>query len=289
MVLNPGAGGDEENLRQAVEERFSGVRFLKLDADGDLGASVREAVDEGRPVVAAGGDGTVSAVAQHLVETRGVLGVLPAGTRNHFARDLGVGDLRAALDAVAEGRPRRIDVGRVSGSCFVNNVGLGLYPEVVRERERSEDRVGRWPAAAAAALRVVRRARRLAGTIEVDGDARRLQAWMVFVGNNRFQTARGHVGARERLDEGILDVGLLLADPRGAGRSQIAWRTLRHRPWQTSRRLVRHTGGRVEVRLHGPARLLSRDGEVEGPTDHLVAEILPRALRVLAPGEGSVR
>jgi diacylglycerol kinase family enzyme len=250
----------------------------------DLAGAIGEAVSEGRIVVAAGGDGTVNAVAQQVVG-RSTMAVLPAGTLNHFARDLGVEDLDTAIDALKAGRVRAIDVGRIGDRYFVNNAGIGIYPEMVYERQRSEDRVGKWLASTGAALRVLRQTEPVVGAIEADGDARALFAWMVFFGNNRFGSTPARLAQRARMDEGVLDVGLLLAGPRGARRSSVAWRVLRSRPWQTSNRVVRRTARQVRVRLDGEPRHVTRDGETGDPVREIEAEIVPGALRVVAPRE----
>ena len=288
LVLNPGSGSaaDVGELAREARSRLGAVRSIEL-ASADLPGAVDEAVAEGRVVVAAGGDGTVNAVAQ-LVVGKGTLGVLPAGTLNHFARDLGVDDTAAAFDALAAGRTRTIDVGRLNGRrFFLNNVGIGLYPEMVYRRDRVGQRAGKWLAAAGAAVRLLRESRPVAGTIIADDDPRILFAWMVFVGNNRFGTAPGRIGQRERIDEGILDVGLFLAGPRGARRSSVAWRVLRSRPWETSTRVIRREARRVEVRLDGDPRRMSWDGEAGNRVRGMEAEIVPHGLRVVvAPEEG---
>lgn len=278
LIVNPASadGGLEARARSFLRD----LRTVSLRPDADVRSAIDEALSEGRVVVAAGGDGTVNAVAQHLVG-RGTLGVLPAGTLNHFARDVGIQDMDAALRALAAGKTTTVDVGRAGGRIFVNNAGMGLYPEVVKEREEREDRVGRWLAAPGAAGRVLRRARPLVGTIIADGDARALAAWMVFFGNNRFGTAPGRVATREHLDHGVLDVRVLTVGRRRA-RTALAWKVLRSRQWR-SRRLVRRDARRVEIRLDGPPRLVSRDGESGDPTNALDVEILPGALRVVTP------
>lgn len=283
LVLNPASGSasDGRELASQVASRLGDVRTIDLKND-DLAGAIAEAVTEDRVVVAAGGDGTVNAVTQHVVG-RGTMGVLPTGTLNHFARDLGVSDLDTALAVLEEGPTRSVDVGRLGERCFINNAGVGLYPELVYHRERAEDRVGKWLAAAAAALRVMRVSDPVTGTIEADGDARTLFAWMVFIGNNRFGSAPGRIGRRERLDEGVLDLGLFLAGPRGVRRSSVAWRVLRSRAWQTSRRVVRRDANRVNVRLDGEPRQVSWDGETGDRLREIDARIEPRALRVLAP------
>jgi diacylglycerol kinase family enzyme len=282
IVTNPGAGSlaDDEVVGRA-RERLPDAQTLELGRGVDLADAVAQAVSEGRVVVAAGGDGTVNSVVQHVVR-RGTLGVLPTGTLNHFARDLGLRDPDTALEALQRGEARSIDVGMANGTFFVNNAGLGLYPEGVRERERSEDRWGKLAASLGAAARLVRTARPLVGTIEADGDRRALFAWVVFVGNNRFGTVRGRLGARSRLDEALLDVGVVTAGRRALSRARAAWRLAKGKPWQT-RRLVRTEARRVLVRLEGPARPVSLDGEQGDPADSLEVGLVPGGLRVLVP------
>lgn len=255
--------------------------MLQLDPEVDLGDAVAQALSEDRVVVAAGGDGTVNSVAQHMVG-RGILGVLPLGTLNHFARDLGLRDPEAALDTLRRGEARSIDVGMANGAFFVNNAGLGLYPEGVRERERSGDRQGKVSASLGAASRLMRTATPLVGTIEADGDRRALFAWVVFVGNNRFGRVPGRLGVRTRLDEGVLDVAVVTAGRRAVSRAKAAWRLAKGRPWQ-ARRLVRTDARHVVVRLAEGPRPVSLDGEQGDPADSLEVRLEPGGLRVLVP------
>ena len=282
-MVNPGSGSGEEarDLERTLTDRLTDVRAVEL-SDPDLTAEVDRAVGEGRAVVAAGGDGTANAVAQHVVG-RGIMAVLPLGTLNHFGRDLGLRDIDHAIDVLKTGPVRRVDVGRVGDRFFLNNAGIGLYPEMVYRRDQAPDRTVKWLAAAGASIRVMRDSAPVTGTIEADGDQRALLAWMVFVGNNRFGTTPGRIGQRDRLDEGVLDVGLFLAGPRGSRRSSVAWRVFRSRPWQTSRRVVRRTARRVSVRLEGEPRQFSFDGETGEPVRAMDVEIVPGELRVVVP------
>jgi diacylglycerol kinase family enzyme len=286
-VVNPGSGSGEEarELERTLADRLTDVRSVEV-SDFDLSAEIDRAIGEDRAVVAAGGDGTANAVAQHVVG-RGVMAVLPLGTLNHFGRDLGLRDLDHAIDVLKTGEVRRVDVGRVGDRFFLNNTGIGLYPEMVYRREQASDRTAKWLAAAGASIRVMRDSAPVTGTIEADGDRRALLAWMVFVGNNRFGTTPGRIGQRERLDESVLDLGLFLAGPRGSRRSSVAWRVVRSRPWQTSRRVVRRTARRVSVRLAGEPRQFSFDGETGERVREMDVEIVPGELRVVAPpGDG---
>lgn len=276
IVSNPEAGSAEDGLAHRAADVLPEAERFHLGPEADLGAAVDEAVRDDRVVVAAGGDGTVSAVAQHLVG-RGTLAVLPTGTRNHFARDLGVADEETAIAALKDRRTEEIDVGRIGDRHFINNVAVGLYPQLVEERERDEEHIGRWPAMLRAAARVLREGEPVVGTISADGDARRLGAWIAFVGNNRFMTTPGRLGRRERLDEGVLDVRLLLVGTR----TRLAYSVLRGRTWG-ARRIVRHEARRVDLRFVEP-RAIAVDGEVGDPVREVELEIVPRALRVVVP------
>src|SRR4051812_44354533 len=145
VLINAGAG---LGARVGVESTVDAVRA----ALGEAGVAVEVEALEGRRltgraselagagapmVVAAGGDGTVNAVAAALIGRRTAMGVLPLGTLNHFAKDLGLPlDLPAAAAVIARGRVSQVDVGAVNGRCFINNSSIGLYPTLVEDRER---------------------------------------------------------------------------------------------------------------------------------------------------------
>jgi diacylglycerol kinase family enzyme len=283
LVANPKSGDEEASrLERSVRDRLPDVETLWLEPGVELGPAIERARGEGRGIVAAGGDGTINAVVQHVAGTDTTLGVLPAGTLNHFARDLGVRDIDDALDVLAGSGVAEVDLGRAGNRYFVNNAGLGLYPELVYERERHEHRVGKLRAAFTAARQILGDAEPVVGTIAADGDRKALLAWAVFVGNNRFGTQTGRIGTRERIDEGTLDLRLLTVGQRRASRTKFAWRVLRSRQWR-GRRLVKRDARRVEIAIVGEPRLMSWDGESGGPVSEIDFEIVPRALRVIVP------
>jgi diacylglycerol kinase family enzyme len=148
----------------------------------------------------AGGDGSTAAVASVAVERSLPLVVVPFGTRNHFARDLGLDDPIAALAAFSGGGggERRVDVGYANDRLFLNNVSLGLYARLVHRRERHRHR--RDALARARALGTLLRHRR--DRIAVDG--RPVEARVVLVSNNAYELSLLSIGTRERLDEGRL-------------------------------------------------------------------------------------
>jgi undecaprenyl-diphosphatase len=156
----------------------------------------------------AGGDGSVAAAAAVALEHGLPLAVVPAGTLNHFARDLGVETPEEAATAVEEGRAVCVDVADVNGTPFLNTASIGAYPEMVRRRDLLEGRLGRWLATAVAAARVLR------GGVPVSMvlNGRPVEVWILFVGNCCY-TPRGLAPAwRPRLEDGLLDVQYLRAD-----------------------------------------------------------------------------
>ena len=160
-------------------------------------------------IVAAGGDGTVSSVASILVGTGGTLGVLPLGTFNHFAKDIGMPlDIHAAAQVIVGARTMMVDVGEVNGRCFVNNSSVGIYARLIAERD-AQRRGGRrkWIAHAIAAARVGSRYyRRLRVTLRGKGVDRAARTPFVFVGNNEYQLSGHELGGRGRLTAGVLHI-----------------------------------------------------------------------------------
>jgi diacylglycerol kinase family enzyme len=252
-----------------------------------LAVQVRRAVRRGaRVVVAAGGDGTVSAVAAALAGTRTALAVLPTGTRNHFARDLGIPlDVEAAARVVADGVVRSIDVAEVNGRPFVNNSSIGLYPRIVADRDGQRARLGRgrWLAMAIAIARALRNTPTLDVVLEDGGPPVRHQTPFVFVGNNPYSARLLSLAGRESLCEGRLGVYL----SRRSGRFslvRLAFRALVGRLEQARDFEVHRL---PELRIRSPRRRLhvAVDGEVVSMRPPLRYAIRPLALRVLVPAD----
>jgi len=214
VLLNAGSGGGNDAAlaaRIAALFEAAGARADVRRVRGDELAAALSAAIERRPdaIVAGGGDGTVNSVAAALVGGPIALGVLPLGTLNHFAKDLGLPlELDAAVERIARGTVRRVDVGEVNGRVFVNNSSLGLYPDIVRERERQQRRLGRgkWAALAWATIGALRRFPFLGVRLSIDGRAAVRRTPFVFVGNNVYSMQGFAIGERERLDAGCLSL-----------------------------------------------------------------------------------
>ncbi|HSE21949.1 MAG TPA: diacylglycerol kinase family protein, partial [Pyrinomonadaceae bacterium] len=122
---------EARGLRAHVSIGTSGAQVVELARQAAQGNN--------STIVAGGGDGTISSVAAALAGTAKTLGVLPLGTLNHFAKDMNIPlDLEGAINVICEGRVRSVDVGEVNGHIFINNSSLGLYPSIVRERQKQQ-------------------------------------------------------------------------------------------------------------------------------------------------------
>ena len=294
VVANETAGtGCPPDWVQALESRFAAAGtparvHLARSAEQIL-STVDSAVSQGsRTVVAAGGDGTVSAVASRLVDTGVALGVLPMGTLNHFAKDLGIPLAEDdAVATVARGRTVNVDAGEVNGRIFINNSSLGLYPDIVRDREKRQRRLGhgKWRALVAASVAALRRYPELTVLVDVDGKSLVRRTPFVFIGNNSYTMEGFEIGARPRLDDGVLS--LYLTQRMGRfGLLRLAVMALLHRLDQ-ARDFDASTATAFVVRT-GQRRLrVATDGEVTVMETPLHYRILPGALRVIVPEEGT--
>ena len=196
VIVNAGSGlGNDDALLERLRALFDAAG---ADADVRLargGAEISAAVETAlarQPdvIVAGGGDGTVSSVASALADKPVALGVLALGTLNHFARDAGVpADLEEAVRTIVDGHRVQVDIAEVNGRTFINNSGLGLYPDIVRNRERQQKRLGRgkWPAFVWATLAVLRRYPFMRVRLVVDGSERSRRTPFVFIGNNEYR------------------------------------------------------------------------------------------------------
>ena len=257
LLINPRAGGarpDAGELRAEAERR--GIEARVVAEGEDIAALARETHAEA--LGAAGGDGSLASVAVVAVERGLPFVCVPFGTRNHFARDLGLdrNDPFAALDAFS-GEEHRIDIGRVGGRRFLNNVSLGFYASLVHRRERHRRR-GQMLAGARALWRGLRHRREV--WAELGG--RPVRARVVLVANNAYRLSLFSIGERERLDEGRLHV----YTARG-------WLP-RHWDEQSGSRFTLDAPGPLTVAIDGEPAVL------EPP---LELAIEPSALRVLLP------
>jgi len=236
-------------------------------------------------IVAAGGDGTVCAVAQVLAGGAVPLGILPLGTLNHFARDLGLPlDIRAAVAVIAAGRIATVDAAEVNGRVFVNNSSIGLYPNMVRDRDRQPRRRAKWLAMALALLRVLRRpmARRL--IIECGGRVERQRTPFAFIGNNVYDTTLPTLGRRATLSAG--ELCLFGAKPRSHLAAVGLMLRLALGRADQARDFESSIAKALEIDSRHRRLTIALDGEISRLRTPLRYRTRPGALLVLVPGPG---
>lgn len=259
LVINPRSGSDSPSAGELADAaREAGIEAHLLREGEDPGEVVR--VSGAAAVGVAGGDGSLAAVAQAALDTGAAFACIPFGTRNHFAGDLGIDrrDPLGALAVFAGGVERLVDVGRVNGRLFLNNVSLGVYAGLVHRREHHRRRSDAF-ARARALSQVARHRHRL--HVQVNGEPMRARA--ILIGNNRYELDLLTLGARARLDESVLQ--LRTAD----GLLPTSWQE-RVEP----RFRIEVPGGRVRAAIDGEPVVLDSPLELESE---------PQALRVLVP------
>ena len=276
----------EKSALEAVAKE-AGLDVVRVGRGVDVSATIREQMRQGRKLfVAAGGDGTISSVVQPLVNSEAALGVVPLGTYNHFARDLGVPlDWREALNVALTGTERQVDAGRINDRFFVNNVSIGLYPELVARREERGRDYPRWKARLHAAYATLRQYPYVTLAIETEYLREIIRTHVFLVSNNSYDLSRIGVEApRSTLEEGRLSVYWLPHIPRIALMRFVAHylagrvrNTPGFRSFRTTHLKVQSAKKRVRLGI---------DGEVFVRTPPLVITIAPKSLLVKVPREG---
>jgi diacylglycerol kinase family enzyme len=253
VLLNASAGGgtkDEVATQLASYLQKLGVSpRVELARNGEhLCQLARDAVTGPEEmIVAGGGDGTISSVASTVAGTGKVLGVLPLGTLNHFAKDLGVPlALEAAAATLVHGEVKEVDLGKVNDQVFINNSSIGLYPEIVRRRDKEQQLFNRskWPAMVKAFFAALREYRFLRVQVRTSEGQFVRTTPFVFVGNNPYDLDSFGIGGRPKLSTGD---AVLLAGARNAAARYTAARRARAL-WKIKRRARFRSALRIGVR-----------------------------------------
>lgn len=273
-------------LREAVAA--ADIEIVELSGNVDCPREIRERVSRGiRLFLAGGGDGTIHHVLQALVNTDATLAVLPLGTYNHFARDLGIPlDWREALEVALSGQSRQVDTARVNDRFFVNNLSIGLYPELVAKREERGRDYPRWRARLFAFYSTLRKYPHVTAVVETEHRREVIRTHVFMVSNNQYDLERVGIEApRTTLTEGRLSVYWLGHTSR----------------WRLTRFVARYAAGRVRtipgfrsfqtrsMRVQtSRARLkVGIDGELFTLDTPLVITAVPRSLLVRVPAPES--
>ena len=219
-----GAGNQAEQVRGAFAALGVSVDVLSVKGLELAGVARREAEGGRALIIAGGGDGTISSVAGAVAGTKVALGVLPLGTLNHFAKDLGLpltlADAAAVIAAAVnagldDAHVRAVDVAEVNGRVFINNSSIGLYPHIVRKRDRQMHRLGRgkWLAMLIAGVSVFRRFPTVRVRLSLEGETYPRTTPFVFVGNNRYEFDLFNFGRRVVMDG--CELGVYFANRTG--------------------------------------------------------------------------
>jgi YegS/Rv2252/BmrU family lipid kinase len=291
VIVNAGSGSVEaEETKRKLTELFeeNGV-----DANIHLAENGSEIVElakklarsEAEIIVAGGGDGTISAIAEEVLKADKILGVLPLGTLNNFSKDLQIPqNIEEAVRIIAEGSVKTIDTGEVNGQIFVNNSSIGLYPHIVRRRE-AQQRLGhgKWRSAFWAALKMLKRSPFFAVRLETEKGTRIVKTPFVFVGNNEYEMDFFNIGRRAKMDDGKLSVYFLHRSGR-KGLFLLILRTVFGRLRQT-KDFEEIFVEEITIETRKKRVLVAFDGEVENLETPLRYKIHKQALRVIVPKE----
>jgi YegS/Rv2252/BmrU family lipid kinase len=294
VIVNAKSGPDgEANSSGAIEAAFRDhgmqARVFMMEPGQDIAKTVKSVLTEAPSlVVAGGGDGTINAVASHLLDSDVTLGVLPLGTLNHFARDLQIPfDLKEAVAIIADGHRIAVDVGEVNDHIFLNNSSMGLYPAIVAEREQEQkySGLGKWPALAKATLHALRDPACFNAVVCIQGKQIEQRTPFIFVGNNAYVVEGFSMGKRTSLDDGVLSL-YILHPKKAFGLFWLAVRSLLG--------IGSHSGDFDAFQLKD-FRIESQIADIEVATDGEIMKmkspiryrVRPRALHVLAPRPGT--
>jgi diacylglycerol kinase family enzyme len=286
VIVNAAGGAASRagaDLRKQLEAAFAAAGqpiALELVEGKDLADTLSRHANAPR-IAVGGGDGTLGTAAALVAEADGELAILPLGTRNHLARQLGIPlDLNDAARLAVDGAVRKVDLGEAGDRVFVNNLSAGAYVDLVRLREAS--RLPKLLATIPATWRTLRRLRSRSFELTVDGERATIRTPLLFTGNNRYEVEEGRPGERAALDDGLLSVYAVAPLPRSA-LVAAALRTLIARP-RMHRVFVLDRTAR-EVVIEGPGEWIevALDGERCRFDLPLTIRIRPRALAVVTP------
>lgn len=278
VIVNESSGADKPSIVDDIREAAPEAKIVVLGEDDDLTELAEKALADGAQALGVcGGDGTVVAIAEVAMRRDVPLAVFPGGTFNHFAKDSRVPEIADTVAGIEQGVVTRVDVATLNDAIFLNTASVGTYPEFVTERESLEPRYGKRVAALIAAHRLLRAKPQT--HLEVDGEP--ITAMLFFVGNSQYEPRDFAPAMRPRLDDGKLDVRILVSDKK-ALTARLLWAVLTG-TLESSSIYVRKTVSEMDVRILEDEVLISRDGEVDDPTDRLRFGVHDKALKVYQP------
>lgn len=282
VICNPDSGTAIKPKELAHLFAVHGVQPEFLDVKKGISELVdRVIATKPDVVVASGGDGTVNAVANVVVQTGTILAALPTGTFNHFTKDIKIPHiLTDAIDIAINGDVQALDYGTVNGYVFMNSSSIGAYPKAVLTREDLRPNLSKMVAMAVAIAKVAKQNRTLTLKIEIDGKSISVKTPSVFVGNNPFIVEGLGVPVRNRLQTGELGIYILkstnLRDAAAAGAQILFGKVHQKLKIYTTR-----TG--LRINSEQKKAVVSLDGEVADMEFPLDYHIYPGGIKVMVP------
>jgi diacylglycerol kinase family enzyme len=292
IIFNPNAGTAlASGITTAVLSDHFTRAGLTFDIDDDDDEPLADRIERALHgpadvIVAAGGDGTVIAVGEKLIGTDKTLAVLPLGTMNGLARDLGLAlDLPTAVNQLPTLVPRAIDVAEVNGRSFLHNVIIGLIPNIAVGREwvRGQGWIGKFRFVQFS-LRLVSRAKRIAVAMSLDGAPTRIErVQTLVVANNSYDQRFGAFMARRRIDRGTL-TAYLIRSLKLNDMLRLAFEMLAGK-WRNDEVVEYERVKELVVGIRKPRVLVTMDGEILWLDSPLQFSVRPKSLNVLAAAE----
>lgn len=287
LVVHNTKSGQESSLtdiKQAMQAHGLDAKYVAITERGVRRKVTNFAKQKDAIVVAAGGDGTVSAVAEFIQGTHAALAVIPAGTLNHFAKELNVPlDISEAVGVIKGAKITLVDTATVNKHVFINNSSIGWYPRSLHARDELEGKLGKWPAAFFGSLRAILNPRRYRVELVVDGQNHVYRTPFVFVGNNEYsRTPGGGLGQRTSLQGGQIAIYVVKAQSfigvvRMLGHGLLTSKS-------RSQDYAIHLASECTIHTKRHRHLsVATDGEVQKLRTPLEYRSRPKALRVVTP------
>lgn len=279
LVVNPASGsGTGARVVDEVRAELPAAEIVELGPDDDPVAVLRGAAERAEVLAVGGGDGTVSTAAAVAKEAGLPLAVFPAGTFNHFAKDIGCDTVAKTVAAIRRGTVACVDLMCLNESkMVVNTASIGAYPTFVQQREKLEKRIGKPLAGICAMLHTLRRDQ----PVTIRYDNKTLQTSLFFLGNSLYLPTGFAPSRRTRMDDGLIDVRILETGPRLARTRILAALVLgrlERSPLYHEMQVPQFSFTAVD----GPT-VIAHDGEVGEEYDEASFSAMYRTLQVFRP------
>ncbi len=283
IVYNRKSGSKDrqDEIKAACSKSNLGPEFIPISG---LKSKLTEVGKNGvSTIVAAGGDGTVSAVAGELASSNLKMGVIPVGTLNHFAKDMHIPvGVDEAVAALAGGKSVKVDTVALNDLVFVNNSSIGVYPDAVRTRDKHAHRVGKWPAAVWGIGVHLRRPRAYRFELEIDGKKIYCRTPFIFVGNNNYNISQVGITNRTELTQGKLCIYIVKTDSR-RHLMRLAAKAFLGKV-EAEQSFDSYIAGKLIIRAPNRKTIdVAWDGEVKRLAFPLVYKTQPKSLTVIVP------